>query len=204
MVMVPEILLIECHWCKATMGAAVKGSIVVPYDAETQCEPFAVTLAQCPKCQSALVGLQEWPPDQVENIERVWPAPPLHLDLKIPLKIQQSLREAHKCLTGGTFTASVAMSGRALEGLVRHFTTPTTGLQQGIAELHLKKIIDDRLNEWAQALHLERNAAAHFSGLTFNQQEAEDIFKFTNNICEYVFVLSKEFEEFQHRKGKKP
>jgi len=78
------------------------------------------------------------------------------------------------------------------------------GLQNGIKELHTQKIIDDRLNEWANALHLDRNEAAHFSGRTFLQQDAEDIFKFANNICEYVFVLSKEFEDFKMRKAQKP
>ena len=204
MVVIPrEILIIDCHWCKAKVGAAVSGEVVIPEEVNV-CDPVRVVIAQCPKCKSALVGTQLCSPgEEMGDAERVWPAPPLGLSLNVPVQIQQSLLEAHHCLEGRNYTASVAMSGRALEGVVRHFTTPTTGLQQGISELHSQGLIDDRLNKWAEALHLERNDAAHFSGQTFRQQDAEDIFKFTNNICEYVFVLSVEFDKFMQRKARK-
>ena len=93
------------------------------------------------------------------------------------------------------------MAGRALEGLVRHFATPQTCLALGIKKLHDQGIIENRLFEWAKALHLDRNDAAHASGQNFSGQDAEDLLAFAAAICEYVFVFAERFQEFQKRRA---
>jgi hypothetical protein len=85
-------------------------------------------------------------------------------------------------------------NGRALEGLVRSFTTPTTYLKDGIDKLHELDIIDDRLHKWGKAVHLERNEGAHASGRSYNEQDASDILEFSRAIIEYVFDISRRFE----------
>jgi len=52
------------------------------------------------------------------------------------------------------------------------------------------------------ALHSDRNLAAHPSGTNFKRQDAQDIFKFANNICEYIFVLAADFDDFEKRSEK--
>jgi hypothetical protein len=97
------------------------------------------------------------------------------------------------------------MSGRALEAVGRHFNPGEVKplmLGAGLERLHNAKIIDDRLYDWGRALAQERNLAAHASGTHFNREDAEDIFEFTTNICEYVFVLSEQFKEFMDRRKK--
>ena len=94
------------------------------------------------------------------------------------------------------------MTGRALEGLVRHFTNPQMYLGPGIKELHKVGIIDKRLLNWATALHLDRNDAAHSSGQTFSADDAENLLAFATAICEYVFVFAERFQEFQKRRTK--
>ena len=132
---------------------------------------------------------------------RVWPETPSFSHV-IPKNIRDSLSEAAHCCECAAFTASVAMTGRALEGLVRHFTNQQMYLRAGIKELHKDGIIDKRLFDWATALHLDRNDAAHSSGQTFSADDAEDLLAFATAICEYVFVFAARFQKFQKRRAK--
>jgi hypothetical protein len=72
----------------------------------------------------------------------------------------------------------------------------------GLQKLYDAQLIDSRLYEWGKALAQERNLAAHASGTHFNREDAEDIFKFSSSICEYVFVLSEQFSDFMKRRKK--
>jgi hypothetical protein len=199
--------LIECPTCDAIMGVVTKGEVVEPSTDDTE-GPWKITLAECPRCSQAVVGMQErqvfdgdW-----DAPSRVWPSPPLSLSWKIPKAIRESLQEAHKCLKAKAYTASVVMSGRALEAIGRHFYPPDGQakrpllLKAALDRLSRDQIIDPRLYEWGLALHSDRNLAAHPSDTHFKQQDAQDVFKFTNSICEYVFVLSADFAEFKKRK----
>lgn len=97
------------------------------------------------------------------------------------------------------------MSGRALEAVGRHFYPDETDplmLGAGLKKLYDAKVIDARLYDWGKALAQERNLAAHASGAHFNREDAEDIFKFSTSICEYVFVLSEQFKDFMERRRK--
>jgi len=97
------------------------------------------------------------------------------------------------------------MSGRALDAIGRHFYPPTETsrplmLKQALEKLAKDEIIDGRLYKWGLALHKDRNLAAHPSDTHFKREDARDVFKFSN-ICEYIFVLSAEFEAFERRRA---
>jgi hypothetical protein len=192
------------------MGTEVRGEAFSgPLDEEIPV-PLKVTLVECPKCGSALVGVEEsygsvnGEREWTEPV-RVWPEPPLILDLRIPRDVRTSLIEAHRCLKCKAFTASVGMSGRALEAIGRHLNPAETKplmLKAGLKKLYDAQIIDPRLYEWGTALADERNLAAHASGTHFGREDAEDIFKFSTNICEYIFILSVQFKDFMGRRKK--
>lgn len=139
--------------------------------------------------------------------KRVWPQPNTNVSGGIPQKIADSLNEAQKCLTADAYAASVAMTGRALEAIGRHFHTKGKAHQlmlgEGLQELHKNEIIDKRLYEWGKELQQNRNLAAHASDQVFDRDDAKDLFNFVAAICEYVFVLSKKFEEFKKRQSDK-
>jgi len=165
----------------------------------------------CSRCDSILVGFQQFlgpvgihGEEEYSETQRLWPMPAVVLSDEIPEIIHSSLTEAQDCLTCGTYTASVAMTGRALEGLCRHFNTSKPMLFEGLTELLKRQIIDARLYQWADELRKHRNLAAHSSGAAFNRQDAKDIFDFAVAICDYVFVLSQKFEEFQRRINNSP
>jgi hypothetical protein len=91
---------------------------------------------------------------------RVWPAPPLNLSWSNPSEIRNSLGEAYVCLKAKAYTASVVMSGRALEGIGRHFFPPADDdkrhlmLGAGLEKLRDEGKIDARLLSGALSLQM--------------------------------------------------
>ncbi len=134
----------------------------------------------------------------------VYPAPnQLSLSLDIPALIRNSLEEAFGCLKGKTWHASAVMSGRAMEAMCRHFETKSGYLGLGLRELLDRQIIDQRLFEWSEELRKHRNIGAHASDESISDADAKDLFDFAQAICNYVFVLNKQFEDFIKRKNKR-
>ena len=199
--------LIECPFCKAVVSADEK--VRVKDSDLDEGYPFDdfVSLCQCPGCSSVIIGVQSEDPDGIlHSPRRVWPKPPQYISYQIPTEIRLSLTEAEKCLKAQAFIACIAMCGRALEAVGRHFYSKATTqkaplmLKAAIDKLAADKIIDGRLHSWGLALHADRNLAAHPSGTVFKEQDAQDLFKFAVNICEYVFVLTADFEAFEKRR----
>jgi len=200
------IYLIECPFCKAVMGTEVKAQEIDPPEEDVPLST-RVSLCICPRCKSVIIGREDEDfAGAFDPPRRIWPSPPVNLSYKIPKDIRSSLTEADKCLKGQAYTASVAMCGRALEAVGRHFYPPTSAtgsplmLKQAIDRLAADKVIDGRLHKWGLALHSDRNLAAHPSGTDFKEQDAKDVFKFAMNICDYIFVLSAQFEDFEKRR----
>jgi hypothetical protein len=172
------------------------------------------TLGKCSSCSlvmTAQARLSEYtkkrnakPVIRWGNAERVWPDVQTTLSKIIPSSIRDSLVEATRCLEHGAYTASVAMTGRALEAVARHFhkggKEKHLMLGKGLEELHANKIIDERLYLWSKELHEHRNLAAHATDALFTKDDAGDLFDFAVAICEYVFVVSKKYETFVGRK----
>jgi hypothetical protein len=112
--------------------------------------PWLVTLTSCPKCGDALVSSQEAYGQTKDGYRwsepsRVWPSPPAFISLDIPDEIRETLLEADKCLSCKAYTASVGMSGRALEAVGRHFCpdqAQSLMLAAGLKRLNEEKIID--------------------------------------------------------------
>ena len=194
-------MLIECHECKARVDAVETGFIEVSIDFGYR----RTYLLKCPACNYALVGECDIDFPKEENpwtdLVRVYPKPPRRLSLTVPGPVQKSLREADKCLQIGAHIAAAAMAGRALEAVCRHYSTEDTYLGAGIKELKDKEIIDARLYEWSEELRDQRNVAAHATDTEISSQDAEDIVTFTYAIVDYVFMLTKKFENFKKRKA---
>ena len=192
-------MLINCPSCRAEVAAKE----LKQTSADSENGWWQYTFLQCPSCDLPMLAEQEGSPgrDQMDwdPPRRVWPEP-LNFSHVIPGNVRDSLTEAARCCESGAFTASVVMTGRALEGLVRDLTEKQY-LGDGIPELHNLGIIDKRLLDWAKALHIDRNIAAHATGQTFSADDAEDLLAFATAICEYVFVINQRFQEFQNRRS---
>lgn len=114
---------------------------------------YRVSLLVCPSCSESIVGKQDLDFWSFENAwsraTRVWADPENDVSSLIPQDTRSSLEEAKLCLSAGAYTASVVMSGRALEAVARHFhvgeTTKKIMLKEGLEDLLKSKKIDERL-----------------------------------------------------------
>ena len=111
-------MLIECPYCKAKVDARPIGS---HEEFNPDIDPFVYrfTLLACPSCKSSLLGAQEnieVAPNEYQWSEpnRVWPSPKRYIPWSVPQVVRSSIEEAERCFNTGAYTASVAMSGRAL------------------------------------------------------------------------------------------
>ena len=57
-----------------------------------------------------------------------------------------------------------------------------------------------RLFNWADALRMQGNEAAHDVNVTISAQDARDLVEFAHALLEYVFTFSEKFEAFQARR----
>lgn len=199
-------MLIDCTHCHARVDGEVLEA--AEYLDEVPWDSYRLALLRCPACTHLLVGEQSpfayddsHEPAEWSLASRVWPEPVSDLAHSIPATIRANLIEARKCLHATAFTACVAMSGRAIEAMCRHFSTKKETLFEGMKELHERQIIDTRLYQWGDELRKHRNLAAHASDAQFALNDAKDLYDFATAICDYVFVLTAKFESFQKRQA---
>ena len=199
-------MIIECSYCESKVDGKVIGEHV-SYSYEDPF-PFKTVLLECPVCKNSLLGCQELiqtGPKREEWISgnRLWPQPIVNYSWTIPNIVRDSLEEAHKCYDAKAYSACAVMCGRSLEGICKKYGTKSKILSGGLKELLDKKIIDDRLFQWGEALRQHRNLGAHATEEKISREDARDLLDFVNAICDYVFVLSDKFEKFMERKAKK-
>lgn len=190
-------MIIECYACEARVDAKVIGENSSQDEGEP---PWITYLFACPGCGGSLVG--GWYDGEEGVLPRLWPQVESHVDRLIPEDIRNSLEEATICFKAKAYNASTVMAGRALEGVCRHFGAEKTYLGPGIQHLRKKEVIDARLATWAGELQKARNLSAHASGERVSRQDAQDLLDFVKAICEYVFVLTRKYDNYMSRKAK--
>jgi hypothetical protein len=196
-------MIIDCPHCESKVDGKVIGQHI-SYGKEDP-YPFKVVLLECPVCKEPLLGYQEFGPDLEEWITggRLWPKPANSSRWLLPSDVGDSLEEAEKCYNARAYSACAVMCGRSLEALCQNYQTKSKTIAGGLKELRERKIIDDRLYQWGEALRQQRNLGAHATGEKITKEDARDILDFANAICEYVFILSEKFEKFKKRQEKK-
>lgn len=201
-------MLIECPRCRSRVDAKVEGECTLPKSPEDYDQfDTKVAIGKCSSCGDVLIGLQEehehpeygsyW-----ADAERVWPQPKRAISRSVPDIVKSSLDEADRCFSAGAFTACAVMCGRAIEGVCVHHKTKAKTLHSGLKELLDKEVIDKRLFLWGDELRKLRNLGAHATGEKVAHQDASDVLAFAHAITEYIFVLTKQFQEFMSRRPK--
>jgi hypothetical protein len=205
--------IIDCPICKAKVGAEEKGRIFTGWmDDSQQPNGTRLLIGTCPRCNTALAGTCtqihfegiDSEDDEWSDVERVYPSPPkAFTSYRIPRIVTNSLSEAEKSIQVGAHMAACVMFGRALEGVCRDVLKVVGKklmLGAGIKQLHDRKIIDDRLLDWAEQLQVFRNISAHpDEDFTVSRADAEDLQAFVHAIIEYVYDLTDRYEEFKER-----
>lgn len=198
-------MIVECFNCESKVDAKlIARHTAEGLEMESNEPPFTVYLLECPACLQSLIAGQytynDGRPFEWSKLSRIWPLPDKLLSSDIPKSVKISLEEAIKCFKARAYNASVVMCGRSLEAICKNFGTKNKYLAGGIKELLEMGIIDKRLFTWSEALRKHRNIGAHSSDELISKEDSEDLLGFATAICEYVFVLTKKFDEFRARR----
>ena len=197
-------MLAECPHCEAKVDGKVLGS--QDYGGINE-PPGRISLLKCPVCNNALLVVQEllqvsrdeW---DYDNAIRLWPDREEPLDWNIPSSVRKSSDEAKKSFKAKAYYACAVMCGRTLESILPEFgiDPKKTTLHAGLKKLKDDNVIDDKIYQWGDTLRKHRNIGAHASEEDISKEDAIDLLDFTNAICEYIFVLTKKFDDFMKRK----
>lgn len=178
-----------------SVAAPVKGSVFLS-DAD-----YVVTLLECPKCEGAILAGQSWdPPDDLGPSERLWPSPIRALPFEAPAILRKDFEEAQRCFAPGDYTASAIMTRRFLEGLAVELGATKRDLFGKLEELKQAGRIEGQLYDWATALRLVGNDAAHDVSRRVNRRDAEDVISFAEALADYVYVFQARYDAFNQRR----
>jgi HEPN domain-containing protein len=197
-------MLIECNHCSAIVDAKELGQKA--YGPDDYGDPRKYILLECPQCDSVLLGFSELEPNEEDQWEfksasRCWPeADNNSLHHAIPKEVTKALKDAQKCFKAGVYSATAVMCGRAIESICKEKTGAKT-IAKGLEKMKAQGDIDEKIWNWADALRKERNLGAHATGYDTTEEDAEDILSFAVAICDYVYVLNEQYEEYMLRKG---
>jgi hypothetical protein len=192
-------MLIECKYCEATVDGKVQAS----YESHSREDPpIKYSFLRCPKCSAPLIAWQENYGNGWDEPSRMFPPQDKEVNPALPEPIRNAYREVLSCLKGKSYTATAIMCRKTLEGICSVHGIEAKNLSEGLKQMKIKGIIEDRLFEWAEALRISGNEAAHDVKITISSQDAKDIVAFTDALLEYVFTFRDKFNEFTKRRKK--
>ena len=199
-------MLVDCKNCEAIVDAKLLHS----YDTWTERDdlPLRFNFLKCPRCHGPLVTVQEnyafsgggeplW-----EDPVRLFPPRDEPVGVAFPNSIRLPYEEALACFRAKAFAATAIMCRKGLEGMCHEHSVRVKNLASGLKQLRDKGIIEDRLFQWAEALRIAGNEAAHDVSPNISRQDAKDILEFTDAVLQYVFTFSERFDKFMERRQK--
>lgn len=198
----PGTILLECPGCLAAVNAETANAY--EYTDSEQGTPIRFYFCKCPACHSPMVAVSEnWGDPRKE---RDWDKPVRYLPrtervpLSYPKVIGASFGEAVTCLKAKAYTAAAIMCRKTLEGICAEHQIKGRNLAESLRQMKETGVIDARLYEWADALRLSGNEAAHGPEASTTREDAGDIIEFTRALLEYVFTFRDKFEAFKKRR----
>ena len=93
------------------------------------------------------------------------------------------------------------MCRKTLEAICAEHAIRARNLADVLTEIKEGGLIEGRLCEWADALRIAGNQAAHNVAANVTGEDAHDLLEFTEALLEYVFTLRDRFERFKKRRG---
>lgn len=196
-------MLVECEHCQAIVDGEVIANYT-DYEAETEATG-RYTFLKCPRCSRPFIMLQVDDGSQLgenwDEPKRLFPPVEMSASPVIPFSLRSAYDEARACFRARAYTATAIMCRKTLEGIADEKGISTRSLVQDLKEMKEKGIIENRLYEWADALRISGNEAAHGVNSRVSPQDAKDILEFTHALLEYVFTFQERFEQFKKRRN---
>jgi hypothetical protein len=201
-----EHVAVECGRCLANVGAAVLGR-AHEYIADDSSNIIEVLVGNCPKCSAVFVAgrwVDHWGgPDDYDLGPpfRIWPSPPRELSIDAPQRIRKDFDEAQRCISVQAYNAAGMLARRVLEGIATDLGADAFKLGHKLEQLKEAGHLDGRLTDWAGALHLVGNDAAHDLTGTVSRDDADDVLAFAEALADYVYTFRKRYEAFLQRRS---
>lgn len=199
---------VECGSCRKHVSADVLSQC----DQVNEADPsftHHVILARCPACASAIVVGQatEWWGSYLEGEYststpiRLWPSPPRLLSTDAPEGVRRDFEEAQRCMSIDAHTGAAMLARRVLEGIAVDLGATEFALGKKLGELKDSGAIDGRLLEWAQALQVVGNDAAHDVKSVVSREDAADALAFAEALADYVYTFRNRYKQFLSRRS---
>ena len=118
-----------------------------------------------------------------------------------PQPIRTAFEEAGAAFRERAYTAAAIMCRKTLEGICASHGVTQRTLMQSLDQLRADGVIEARLYEWANALRIAGNEAAHDVRVTVSRDDARDMLDFTKAILDYTFSFRDKFEKFKARRA---
>ena len=196
-------MILECKKCQALVNA----EYIAHYDYLIDGADYGIggtitgtySLLKCPNCEKPFLTDN----DEIWGQSVLYPLADNRVNPKLPVPLKSAYSEAISCFKSKAYTATVIMCRKTLEGICVEHGVKGNNLVSSLKVLKDKGVIENRLFEWADALRISGNEAAHDVTVTVSPEDARDILEFTNALLEYVFTFRDKFEEFKKRRSAK-
>lgn len=197
-------MIVECPSCEAYVEAEEQGNYQY---LRNQNQPSGrYVFLKCRNCGHPLLVSQENIGNMAEG--DIWDTPvtmyPSHeryANPNLPTPLKLAIDEAHTCFKSRAYTATAIMCRKTLEGICASQNITERNLVRSLTKMKDDGVIDERLHQWADALRITGNEAAHGVETTIPREDAQDILDFTAAILDYVFSFKGKFDEFQQRRN---
>lgn len=193
-----------CGHCHTKVQTQILGSV---HDkVESHEPPVAWVLVKCGGCERPNVVGREYYGSYHDVDQwgdwRIYPPSDRAFGPEVPEAIRRAFYEAQVDLRVGSYLSTALMCRRAVELLSSDLGAPDDALAKKLSVLRDRGVIDARLYEWADALRLAGNGAAHDNDpdLELTRTDAEDLAAFTEALIDYVYIYRARFEEFRERR----
>jgi hypothetical protein len=200
---------IKCHHCSTIQKGIEQGKYCKP-DPEFRAPPdwgrFYV-LYMCTNCYEPILvskfqaGYDESSNPIISSTSLLYPTSSYSINQNIPESLRKALLEAINTYEAEVHTAAAIMCRRTLDGFCAENGATKRSLAANLEELRDKGVITDQLFEWATALRLSGNEAAHDVTVTFSAEDARDLLDFTVAILDFTYSFRVKFEAFRARRG---
>lgn len=192
-------MILNCEQCQSK----VKAELVARYDrqADESDYPDSVQLFKCPACTSPILLEVDDVVGEGTEFNTLYPAAVVAASASVPPPIREAFNEAVVCLHARAYTAAAIMCRKSLEAVCVAHNVQSRSLVEGLKRLRENGIIEGRLFNWADALRMQGNEAAHDVTVTTSAQDARDLVEFAHALLEYVFTFTEKFAAFQTRRN---
>ena len=204
----PEQIAVECGACNKHVSAVVVGKVYQSNDDDTSIT-FEVLLATCPVCRSAIVAgrsMEQWGDWQNGEYDqtpprRLWPLPMRELSTDAPEGIRRDFDEAQRCMSVSSHLGASLIARRVLEAITVDLGAKGNTLAAKLKQLKESGAIDGRLAEWADALRVVGNDAAHNVNTVVSREDAADALSFAEAMADYVYTFRGRYDRFLARRN---